>query len=694
MSVSKQSKFTYPSAHQVSVVDNYHGIDISDPYRWLENPQAVEVQTWVKAQNELTENFLSEMPNRQLVHERLTTLWNYARYTPPMKRGSRYFFQKNDGLQNQPILYVQESLESEAIPVIDPNTFSEDGTVALLTQAYGDDGRLLAYGLSESGSDWQKIYIRNLITGHEYDDVIQWTKFSQVAWLKDGSGFFYGRYPAPGEMPDAPPSTHHRVYFHKLGTPQAEDVLVYERPDAQDLGFRPLVTENGRYLVLDVWQGTDHRNRFYYRDLESKGTRFVRLLDKMDAKYVFISNHGPIFYFETDLNAPRGRIIAIDITNPSPNNWREVVPEQEDTIAFSRMVNNQLVVITLHNAHHVLTIYDLNGRVHSEIPFPVPGSIIAITGKRDQTEMFIQFQSFLYPSTIFRYDFTTAKLDIFRQPQIQFDPSGYETKQVFCTYKDGTQIPLFVTHKKGLSLDGQNPTLLYGYGGFTVNMTPLFSPTRLVWLEQGGVYAHASLRGGNEFGEAWHRAGMLSNKQNVFDDFIAAAEWLIANQYTSKAKLAIEGRSNGGLLVAACLTQRPDLFGAVHCGVPVIDMLRYHKFTAGRYWTSEYGNAEENAEHFNFMLAYSPLHNIHADTTYPPTLITTADTDDRVVPMHAKKFAATLQTADTGQNPILLRVEMKAGHGLGKPVHKLIEEATDIYAFLWSMLMAGNGEVA
>ena len=688
MTTSKQ--FHYPPAPQGDVVDDYHGTAVPDPYRWLEDPDSAETQAWVAAQNELSQGFLAELTIRQQLKERLTTLWDYPKFSTPVERNSRYFYHHNNGLQNQAVLVQQDNLNSQPTTLIDPNQLSPDGTTALINQSFSRDGTLLAYGLSQGGSDWQTIHIRDVTTGQDYDEVIEWSKFSPMAWLPDNSGFYYARYPAPDEMPEAPPSTHHRVYFHRLGTPQSEDPLIFARPDAPQLGFIPHVTDDGRYLLLHVWEGTDRRNLFYYRELTNGDTDFVRLIDTLEAKYNFIANDGSTFYFETDVDAANGRVIAIDVNNPTGDNWREVIPQSSDTIAFSTFVNQQLIIATLHDAHHRLFIYDMEGTAVHEIPLPTIGSIMGLTGKPHDNEMFINFQSFLYPPTIFRYDFTTNQLETFRQPVINFDPIHYETNLVFATSKDGTQIPIFLTHKKGLVLDGSHPTLLYGYGGFTVNMTPNFSPTRLVWLEKGGVYAQAVLRGGNEYGEAWHEAGMLANKQNVFDDFISAGEWLVANGYTQPQRLAIQGGSNGGLLVAACMIQRPDLFGAVHCAVPVIDMLRYHKFTAGRYWMGEYGNAEENPDHFHFMMAYSPLHNIQPGTTHPPTLITTADTDDRVVPHHAKKFAAALQTVDSGHNPLLLRIETKAGHGLGKPTSKLIEENSDVYAFLWTILAQGK----
>jgi prolyl oligopeptidase len=681
----KNKNWTYPPARLADVTDDYHGTAVSDPYRWLEKPDSAETQAWVAAQNGLTEQTIGQLPEREQFRERLTDLWNYPRHSAPRRRGDAYFWRKNDGLQDQSVLVRQATLDGDPETVIDPNRLSEDGTLALTVTSFTENGRFLAYNLSQSGSDWQTIHLLDLKTGQHLDEVIRWCKFTSAAWLPDNSGFFYARYPAPDEMPDAPPSTHQRVYFHRLGTPQEDDQLVYARPDAPELGFQPHVTDDGRYLLLHVWEGTDRRNRVYYREIGSEGD-FIRLLDEMEAKYGFIHNDGPVFYFETDLDAPNGRIIAIDVEQPDRTNWRELIAERPDAIAFSRMVHDHFVIAYLHHAHHRLHVFDTAGTPTAEVTLPTIGTIFDLSGRRQDRELFIHFYSFLYPPTILRYDVETAVLTTHHQPQLAFDPDAYETRQVFYPGKDGTQIPLFLTHKKGLVLDGSKPTLLYGYGGFNISMTPLFSPTRLAWLEQGGIYAQAALRGGSEYGEAWHQAGMLARKQTVFDDFIAAAEWLIAHDYTSPQQLAIEGRSNGGLLVAACLTQRPDLFGAVHCAVPVIDMLRYHKFTAGRYWISEYGNAEADREQFDFLLAYSPLHNVRPGTAYPPTLITTADTDDRVVPLHAKKFAATLQAADSGHNPLLIRIETKAGHGLGKPTYKLIEEAADVYAFLWAAL--------
>ena len=675
-------RFDYPVAKKVNVVNNYHGVEVADPYQWLEDPDDNETLSWVEAQNKLTFDYIRSDAAYERLKKRLTELWNYPKYSAPRKRGERYFFSKNDGLQNQSVIYMQQSLESEPAVVIDPNKLSEDGTVALSNLTLSEDGILLAYGLSSSGSDRQEIKVRDVDSGSDYDEVLQWCKFTSIAWKHDNSGFFYNRFPEPGTVPKEDENNYSRVYWHKLSTEQSEDKLVYERPDDKELGFSPFITDDGEYLVLYVWKGTSPKNRIYYRKVNSKGP-FIKLLDKADANYVPVHNVGSIFYFKTDLDAPRGRIITIDLNKPDGENLGEIVPQQEDVISFVIVVNNQLVVCFMHDAHHKLKVYDLDGTFVRDIELPTIGSIYGLSGNYNDTEMFVTFASFLYPTTIFHYDFKTNELTTFRKPEIDFDPSRYETKQIFYNSKDGTRIPMFITHKKDLKLNGNNPTLLYGYGGFNASITPHFSISRLIWLEKGGVYAVANLRGGNEYGELWHEAGMLDKKQNVFDDFIAAAEWLINNKYTNTTKLAINGGSNGGLLVAACMNQRPELFGAVLCQVPVTDMLRYHKFTVGRYWVPEYGNAEENEEHFKFLYAYSPLHNVQENVEYPPTLVTSADTDDRVVPAHAKKFVATLQEKYKGRNPILLRVETKAGHGAGKPTTKRIEEYSDIYNFLF-----------
>ena len=686
----------YPAARRSDVHDDYHGTVVPDPYRWLEDAESEETAAFVKAQNALTRRYVDAITARPRIEERLRQLWDYPKQSPPRKRntddgGSRYFFVRNEGLQNQPVLYRQDGLHAEPRTVVDPNALSEEGTVALINYAPGKDGRLLAYTLSSGGSDWQEIHLLDVENGEQYDEVLHWVKFTNIAWAEDAAGFFYGRYPEPGTMPDAPPSTHHRLYWHALDTAQEEDVLVYARPDNADLAFNPDVTEDGDYLVLHVWHGTDTQNRFYYRPTGGESGRsgdFVRLLDEADARYEFVGNQGSRFYFHTDLDAPRGRVIAIDVERPEREQWEEIIAEGEDAVASVHCVNGHLVVVTTHHAVHRVHLYTLEGEAAGEIELPAPGSIQEISGRQQDEELFLGFQSFLHPPAVLRYDFNSEELTPLHEPQVDVDTADYETRQVFYTSDDGTRIPMFLIHKKGLEPEGDHPTILYGYGGFAVSLMPTFSVSWLVWLEEGGIVAIPNLRGGNEYGEAWHQAGMLEKKQNVFNDFIAAAGWLLDNDYTNKSRLAIMGGSNGGLLVAACMIQRPDLFGAVVCRVPVADMLRYHRFTAGRYWMGEYGNAEENAEHFRFLYAYSPLHNVQPGVSYPPILITTADTDDRVVPMHAKKLAATLQAAADGTNPILLRVETEAGHGLGKPTGKAIEELADIFAFLVHALMA------
>lgn len=681
--------FTYPKAKKVDQVDDYHGTKVADPYRWLENPDSEESRAWIEAQNQLTFGFLDQIPERAKLKERLTKLWNYEKYSSPFKEGGRYFFYKNDGLQNQSVLYTADSLEAAPRVLLDPNALSKDGTVALSGLAISHDGRLMAYALASAGSDWQEWKVRDVQTGKDLDDHLKWSKFSGASWTADHKGFYYSRYDEPNEKTKLEDANYfHKLYYHRVGTKQSEDVLVYERKDQKEWGFDGKVTDDGRYLIISVWRGTDPKNLVFYQDLQTKGAKVVELIKDFDAAFSFIGNDGPVFYFRTDLNASRGRIIAIDARKPERASWKELVAQAAETIdgeSGVNLINNQFVVPYLKDARSQIKVFDLQGKLVREIGLPGLGTAADLRGKRKDTEMFYLFTGFTTPGTVYGVDMTTGKSFVFRAPKVDFNPNDYETKQVFYASKDGTRIPMFITHKRGLKLDGTNPTYLYGYGGFNVSLTPAFSIGNLVWMEMGGVYAQANLRGGGEYGEDWHQAGMKLKKQNVFDDFIAAAEWLIKHKYTSPPKLAIGGGSNGGLLVGACITQRPELFGAALPAVGVMDMLRFQKFTIGWAWTSDYGSSD-NPEEFQALYKYSPLHNIKPGTKYPATMMTTADHDDRVVPAHSFKFAATLQEAQAGDKPILMRIETQAGHGAGKPTAKIIEEVADRWGFLVKVL--------
>ncbi len=681
MSQQMIKTINYPEARKSDQTDDYHGVKVADPYRWLEDLDSAETRAWVEAENKLSFGFLESIPQRTPIKERLTRLWNYEKYGIPFREGNRYFYTRNSGLQNQAVLYTVTSLESQPQMELDPNTLSADGTVALSGMQVSPDGKLLAYSLSASGSDWQEWKVRDVETSKDLSDDLKWVKFSGASWTRDGKGFFYSRYDEPKS--DALKGTNYfqKVYYHKLGTPQSEDVLVYERPDQKDWLFNGAVTEDGNYLIITVFQGTDVKSRIYYKDLKAKDSAVVKLLDDFDAAYSFVGNEGPRFFFQTDLQAPRSKVIEVNVSKPARDNWKVIVPEGKETLQTTTFVNNKFVANYLKDAYTQVKVYDTAGKLLNEVAFPGIGSAEGFGGHVTDKETFYSFTGFTMPTTIYRYDMTTGKSTVFRQPKVDFNPADFETKQVFYTSKDGTKVPMFITHKKGLKLDGNNPTYLYGYGGFNISMSPAFSVGNLVWMEMGGVYAQPNLRGGGEYGEEWHQQGMKSKKQNVFDDFIAAAQWLIDNKYTSTPKLAIGGGSNGGLLVGAVLTQRPDLFGAALPGVGVMDMLRFQKFTIGWAWVSDYGSSD-NADEFKSLYAYSPLHNIKPGTSYPPTLITTADHDDRVWPGHSFKFAAALQAAQAGSAPVLIRIETKAGHGAGKPTTKIIEEIADRWAFL------------
>ncbi|MBW4634818.1 MAG: prolyl oligopeptidase family serine peptidase [Iphinoe sp. HA4291-MV1] len=680
--MSYKKHLSYPVSPKNNQVDNYHGTLVADPYRLLENPDSKETKTWIDAQNKVTFGYLQEIPTREKIKQRLTKLWDYEKYSIPFKEGNRYFYFKNNGLQNQSVLYTLKTLDAEPKVLLDPNTLSEDGTVALSGTAISEDGNLLAYGLSTAGSDWQEWKVRDVETGINLKDHLKWIKFSGASWTHDSKGFFYSRYDEPNEKTKLEDVNYYqKLYYHKLGTPQSEDLLIYNRLDQKEWGFNGDVTEDGRYLIISVWRGTDPRNLVFYKDLTNPKAEVIELIQEFESSFSFIDHDGSIFYFRTDFDAPKGRLIAIDTKNSASKNWREIIPQAKETLESVSTINNQFVTDYLQDAHSQIKIFDLNGKFIREVKLPSLGSAGGFDGKRNDTETFYLFTSFTTPGTIYRYDMVSGKSTVFRQPKVAFNPDDYETKQVFYKSKDGTKVPMFITYKKGIKLDGNNPTLLSGYGGFNISITPSFSVGSLVWMEMGGVYAVANLRGGGEYGEEWHQAGMKSKKQNVFDDFIAAAEWLITNGYTKSAKLAIAGGSNGGLLVGACITQRPDLFGAALPSVGVMDMLRFHKFTIGWAWTSEYGSPD-NQQDFKTLHAYSPLHKLKPGTAYPATLITTADHDDRVVPAHSFKFAAALQAAHTGDVPVLIRIETKAGHGAGKPTTKMIEEIADKWAFL------------
>ena len=679
-------RLTYPETKKVEQFDDYHGMRVADPYRWLEDANSAETKAWVEEQNKLTFSYLGEIPTREPIRQRLTKLWNYERFGIPYKEGGRYFFMRNTGLQNQNLIYPVPRLDAAPRLLLEPNTLSKDATVAMTSYDITDDGKLMAYGVSTAGSDWQEIRVRDVDTAQDLPDVVKWVKFSGPSWTADGKGFFYSRYDEPKEAERlAGVNYFQKLYYHRLGTPQSEDVLVYDRPDQKEWGFSGGVTDDGRYLVISVWKGTERKNRVYYKDLSDKNAQVVKLLDDFDASYSVIDNDGPVFFVRTDLDAPRNRVVAIDTRKPERANWKTLIPEAAETLGSVGLVNDMFIASYLKDAYTQVRVYDMKGKFVRNVDLPGIGSAGGFGGERDDKETFYAFTSFTSPTTIYRYDVATGKSTVFRQPKVDFDPAQFETKQVFYTSKDGTRIPMFVTHRKGLKLDGQNPTILYGYGGFNISQTPGFSVANLVWMEMGGVYAVANLRGGGEYGKAWHEAGMKLKKQNVFDDFIAAAEWLHANKYTSPAKLAIMGGSNGGLLVGAAITQRPELFGAALPAVGVMDMLRFHKFTIGWGWTSDYGSPD-NPEEFKAIYKYSPLHNLRAGTSYPATLITTSDHDDRVVPAHSFKFAAAMQAAQAGPAPVLIRIETKAGHGAGKPISKVIEEVADRYAFLTRVL--------
>jgi prolyl oligopeptidase len=675
---------SYPDTRRVDHVDTYHGTEVADPYRWLEDDvrTSKDVEAWVEAENKVTFAYLEAIPEREPIRKRLTELWDFEKFGSPFKAGGRYYYRHNSGLQNQYVLYTMDTLDGEPRVLIDPNTWSKDGTVALDGTTFSDDGKYLAYGVQDAGSDWRTWRIMEIETGKILDDELKWVKFSSTSWTKDSKGLFYSRYDAPGEGDEFQSlNLNQKVYYHRVGTSQDDDVLVYRRPDHPDWGYSAEVTEDGRYLILTVWKGTDDKYRISYKDLTEPYGIPLDLIDSFDNEYSFVGNDGSLFFFKTDLDAPKKRLIAIDIRQPARENWQEIIPEDENVLTSVGFVGNLFIAKHLKDARTQVKLFGMDGGFVSEVEFPGIGTAGGFGGKRTDTETFYSFSSFAVPPSVYRYDLITRESRLIRQSKVKFDPDQYTTKQVFYESQDGTRVPMFITHKMGIELDGNNPTLLYGYGGFNIPLTPRFSISRLAWMEMGGVYAVANLRGGGEYGEKWHQAGTKLNKQNVFDDFIAAAQWLTENGYTKPEKLAIQGGSNGGLLVGACMTQKPELFGACLPAVGVMDMLRFHKFTAGRFWVDDYGSADDPKE-FQALLAYSPYHNLKKGVKYPATFVTTADTDDRVVPGHSFKFAARLQEMQSGAAPVLIRIETRAGHGAGKPTSKIIEEIADQWAFL------------
>ncbi len=681
---TEESHLKYPETRRMNHVDVYHGTEVADPYRWLEEDvrQSKAVEAWVEAENKVTFAYLESIPEREPIRKRLTQLWDYEKYASPQKAGGRYYYLKNDGLQNQSVLYVMESLDEEPRVLIDPNQWSADGTVALTGVWFSDDGRYAAYGVAEAGSDWENWRVMEIESRKVLDETLKWIKFSAASWTEDGKGFFYGRFDEPQEGAAFQSlNLNQQVYYHRAGTPQSEDVLVYRRPDHPDWLFFSEVSDDGRYLVIMIAKGTDDKYRVVYKDLQEPYGMAVDLITDFDNEYTFVGSDGPRFFFKTDLEAPRKRLIAIDVRRPEREQWREIIPESEETLVEVSNIANMFVATYLKDARTQVKIYAMDGEFVREVEFETIATASGFTGRRGDTETFYELTGFAMPTSIYRYDMIRGESTLLRRPKLAFDPDDYETKQIFYRSKDGTRVPMFLVYKKGLEPSGDNPTLLYGYGGFNIPLTPIFYTSRLAWMEMGGLLAVANLRGGGEYGEEWHQGGTKLRKQNVFDDFIAAAEWLIENKYTRTERLAIQGGSNGGLLVGAVMTQRPDLFSACLPAVGVMDMLRFHKFTAGRFWVDDYGSAD-NPEELRALYAYSPYHNIKKGTKYPATLVTTADTDDRVVPGHSFKFIARLQWAQAGDAPVLARIETRAGHGAGKPTSKRIEEAADQWAFL------------
>jgi len=681
----QEIKVTYPETAKVDTVTDYFGTRIADPFRWLENDASAETEAWVLAENAVTDAYLAQIPYREKVRERLEQIWDYPKFGVPFQEGNYFFYFKNDGLQNQSVLYIKNGIDGEPEVLLDPNAFSEDGTIALAGLSVSHDAKYLAYSLATSGSDWNEIHVLKIEGRTELPDVLNWVKFSGMSWEKEG--FYYSRYDEPVKgLEYSNKNEFHKVFYHKLGTLQAEDILIFQDPDYPQRNYGASVTEDEHFLILYQSESTSG-NALYCKDLTRKGAKFVPLVTDFENDYTVVDNFGDQLLVLTNCKAPKKMLVLMDPKNPKPENWKVVIPEQEDVLESVTLAGDRIVAEYMHKAASVALLFDYEGNRTGEIELPTVGTLAGFNGKKGENIAFYGFTSFTFPTTIYKYAVASGQSEVYIRPEIDFDPDTYEVKQVEYPSKDGTLITMFIVYRKGLQLNGRNPTLLYGYGGFNISLTPGFSVTRLVFLEQGGVYAVPNLRGGGEYGEEWHKAGTLERKQNVFDDFIAAAEYLISEKYTSSDKLAIMGGSNGGLLVGACMTQRPELFKVAIPQVGVLDMLRYHLFTIGWAWATDYGTSETE-EGFNYLIRYSPLHNIKNGVSYPATFATTADHDDRVVPAHSFKFMARLQEANTGPNPVLIRIETKAGHGGGKPTSKIIEEYADTWSFMfWNLGM-------
>ena len=677
---ASNNKLDYPATEKGTVVDSYFGTEVPDPYRWLEDDNSSKTAEWVETQNGVTFGYLEQIPYRNKIKDRLEEIWNYPKYKSPVKIAGNYYFYKNDGLQNQHVLYTQNEIEAEPEVLIDPNLFSEDGTISMSGTYFSNDGKYLGYSISKGGSDWQEFLIMDLNTRENLNDNLEWIKFSGMYWI--GEGFYYNRFPEPLEGEKFSSSNENsKVYYHRLGTPQESDIVIFEDPENPKISNYVGATDDERFVILYRTKGT-HGQLVKVMDLNSESPEFVDIINDYDDEHNVVSNIDGKLLMLTTRNAPNKKLVLIDPLQPEDKYWETVIPENKHVLESVSYAGGKLLVNYLQDATSHIYVYNIDGTQEKEIEQPALGTISGFNGRIDDTEVFYSFTSFLYPPTIFRYDLNTGQNIIFRESELDFNPEEYTTKQVFYSSKDDTKIPMFIVHKKDLKIDGNNPTLLYAYGGFNVSKTPYFSVTNVVLLEQGGIYALANLRGGGEYGENWHKAGMLHKKQNVFDDFIAAAEYLIENKYTSSEKLAIRGGSNGGTLIGATINQRPDLAKVAFPAVGVMDMLRYHKFTIGWAWAVEYGSSDEE-EHFSNLYSYSPLHNIRDDVPYPATMITTADHDDRVVPAHSFKYAATVQEKYIGDNPILIRIATKAGHGAGKPTSKIIEEYADMWSFMF-----------